>query len=136
VRHNGFRPITRSGITPVVDQTARVDFIMEVGAVTERVEATGNASVVETQSSTIKGAVDEHRIRELPLNGRDAAQLILLMPGIYGTTDASGLQQGDSGRGIIQPEHLLERQPRQLGMHLTQVTTICCGEAFSLCSLK
>jgi hypothetical protein len=103
VQHQGFRPITRSGITVVVDQTARIDFIMEVGAVTEKVEVTGNASVVETQSSSLKGVVDEQRIRELPLNGRDAAQLILLMPGVYGTTDTSGLQQGGSARGIIQP---------------------------------
>jgi hypothetical protein len=103
VQHPGFRPITRSGITLVVDQTARIDFIMEVGAVTEKVEVTGNASVVETQSSTLKGVVDEQRIRELPLNGRDAAQLILLMPGVYGTTDTSGLQQGGSARGIVQP---------------------------------
>src|SRR5437763_776002 len=85
VQHEGFRPITRSGITLVVDQTARVDFVMQVGAVTEKVEVTANASVVETQSSTLKGVVDEQRIRELPLNGRDAGQLILLMPGVYGT---------------------------------------------------
>ena len=103
VQHDGFRPITRSGITLVVDQTARVDFVMQVGAVTEKVEVTANASVVETQSSTLKGVVDEQRIRELPLNGRDAGQLILLMPGVYATTDTSGLQQGGSGRGIIQP---------------------------------
>jgi hypothetical protein len=61
VRHDGFRPITRSGITLVVDQAARVDFIMEVGAVTEKVKVTANASVVGTQSSTLKGVVDEHR---------------------------------------------------------------------------
>jgi hypothetical protein len=103
VQHDGFRPITRSGITLVVDQTARIDFVMQVGAVTEKVEVTANASVVETQISTLKGVVDEQRIRELPLNGRDAGQLILLMPGVYGTTDTSGLQQGGSGRGIIQP---------------------------------
>lgn len=103
VQHDGFRPITRSGITLVVDQTARVDFVMQIGAVTEKVEVTENASVVETQSSALKGVVDEHRIRELPLNGRDAGQLILLMPGVYGTTDTSGLAQGGSGRGIIQP---------------------------------
>jgi Carboxypeptidase regulatory-like domain/TonB-dependent Receptor Plug Domain len=103
VQHEGFRPITQSGITLVVDQTARVDFALQVGAVTEKVEVTANASLVETQSSTLKGVVDEHRIRELPLNGRDAAQLILLMPGVYGTTDTSGLQQGGSARGVIQP---------------------------------
>src|SRR5262249_2969541 len=78
-------------------------FALQVGAVTEKVEVTANASLVETQSATLKGVVEEQRIRELPLNGRDAAQLILLMPGVYGTTDTSGLQHGGSARGVSQP---------------------------------
>lgn len=45
VQHDGFRPITRSGIKLVVDQTARVDFVMQVGAVTERVEVTANSTL-------------------------------------------------------------------------------------------
>ncbi len=99
VQHEGFRTSSRSGITLVVDQAARVDFVMEVGSVTEKVQVTAAASIVDTQSATLKGVVDEQRIRELPLNGRDASQLILLMPGVYGTTDTSGLTQGGSARG-------------------------------------
>jgi hypothetical protein len=41
-----------------------VDFVMQVGAVTEKIEVTANASVVETQSAALKGMVDEHRIRD------------------------------------------------------------------------
>ena len=53
--------------------------------------------------STLKEVVDERRIRELPLNGRDATQLVLLLPGVYGTVrDNSGLRQAGSGRGIVQ----------------------------------
>ena len=103
VRKQGFRPIERTGITLQVDQVARIDFAMEVGTFAEAIEVTANASKVDTQTSTLKEVVDERRIRELPLNGRDATQLIFLLPGIYSTNDTSGLRQGGSGRSIVQP---------------------------------
>jgi len=103
VQKQGLRPIRRSGITLEVDQAARVDFVMEVGTVSETVQVTANVAAVDTQSATLKEVVEERRIRELPLNGRDATQLILLLPGVYGTTrDNSGLRQAGSGRGIVQ----------------------------------
>jgi hypothetical protein len=86
-----------------VDQVARIDFTMEVGTLAEAVEVTANVSRVDTQTSTLKEVVDERRIRELPLNGRDATQLIFLLPGVYSTNDTSGLRQGGSGRSIVQP---------------------------------
>jgi hypothetical protein len=99
----GFKPVTQSGITLTVDQAARVDIVLDVGRLTESVQVTANVTTVETQSSALREVVDERRIRELPLNGRDATQLILLLPGVYGTTrDNSGLRQAGSGRGIVQ----------------------------------
>lgn len=103
VQKDGFRTINRTGITLEVDQVARIDLAMEVGTLAEVVEVTANASKVDTQTSTLKEVVDERRIRELPLNGRDATQLIFLLPGVYSTNDTSGLRQGGSGRGIVQP---------------------------------
>jgi hypothetical protein len=103
VRKDGFRLLTRTGITLEVDQAARIDFSMEVGSVAEAVEVTANASKVDTQTATLKEVVDERRIRELPLNGRDANQLIFLLPDVYNTNDTSGLQQGGSARGVVQP---------------------------------
>ena len=103
VKKDGFRPVTQSEITLTVDQSLRVDIVLEIGRVTETVEVTANVTAVDTQSATLREVVDERRIRELPLNGRDATQLILLLPGVYGTTrDNSGLRQAGSGRGIVQ----------------------------------
>ena len=85
------------------DFAQALDFVNKVGAVAEAVEVVGNASKVDTQTPTLKEVVDERRIRELPLNGRDATQLVLLLPGVYGTTDTSGLRQGGSARSIVQP---------------------------------
>lgn len=103
VQKQGLRPIRQSGIRLEVDQAARVDFVMEVGSISESVQVTANVALVDTQSATLKAVVDERRIRELPLNGRDATQLVLLLPGVYGTVrDNSGLRQAGSGRGIVQ----------------------------------
>lgn len=103
VQKAGLRPIRQSGITLEVDQAARLDFIMEVGSVSESIQVSANVALVDTQSSTLKSVVDERRIKELPLNGRDATQLVLLLPGVYGTVrDNSGLRQAGSGRGIVQ----------------------------------
>lgn len=103
VQKEGFRPVTRTGIRLEIDQAARIDFTLDVGSVTEAVNVTANASQVDLQTSTLKAVVDERRIRELPLNGRDATQLVLLMPGVYSTNDTNGLRNGGSGRGIVQP---------------------------------
>ncbi len=103
VRQQGFRSVTRTGIRLAVGEVARVDIVLEVGQVSESVEVSADATHVDTQTSALGAVVDERRIRELPLNGRDATQLIGLLPGIVGTTDTSGLRQGGSGRGIVQP---------------------------------
>jgi hypothetical protein len=104
VQSPGFHPVTRTGITLDVDETARIDFVLEVGAVSEKVEVVANASLVDTQTATLKEVIDQRRIQELPLNGRDPTQLILLLPGVYGTTaDTSGLRQGSSAPSIVQP---------------------------------
>src|SRR5207247_9478069 len=72
VQKSGFRPIRRSGITLEVDQAARVDFVLEVGSITESVQVNANVAAVDTNSATLKAVVDEGRIRGLPLIGRDA----------------------------------------------------------------
>ncbi len=100
---DGFRPVSRSGITLEVDQAARVNFVLEVGDLAESIEVAADVAPIETESSVLKEVVDERRIRELPLNGRDATQLVLLLPGVYASNkDNGGLRQAGSGRGIVQ----------------------------------
>ena len=104
VKKPGFQTMIRSGITLQVDQAATVDFTLQIGNVTQTVDVSANASLLDTESSTLKQVVDQRRIVDLPLNGRDPTQLILLMPGVVGTTtDTGGLQQGGSGTGIVEP---------------------------------
>ena len=74
----GFQTEVRTGIQLTVGREAIVNFELSVGAVTERVEVTGEAPLVQTTESTVSYLVDDRTIRDLPLNGRDISQLILL----------------------------------------------------------
>jgi len=74
----GFQTYVQSGIVLRVNDHAQIDLGMKVGTVSEKVEVTANASMVQTQQNTISQVVDQQRIVELPLNGRDATQLITI----------------------------------------------------------
>ena len=76
----GFRPQTKSGITLDVQQTARFDFGLQMGGAAETVEV--RSPLVEAQTSTLGQVIDNTRIRELPLNGRNPLELSRLTPGV------------------------------------------------------
>ena len=63
-------------------QSLRVDFTLEIGEVTETVTVTSEAPQVDTRSSTIGMLVDDRRITDLPLNGRNVLDLAALVPGV------------------------------------------------------
>ncbi|MBI4456743.1 MAG: TonB-dependent receptor [Acidobacteria bacterium] len=79
----GFQTAVRSGIKLSVGQEAVVDFSMKVGEITEKVIVSGEAPLVQTTSSTLTALVDDKKIRDLPLNGRDFSQLVTLQAGVY-----------------------------------------------------
>src|SRR5579872_1792832 len=66
IRKASFKPIHRSGLTLVVDQVARIDFAMEVGAVTDTVEVTAAAPMVERETAALGTLIDNRKIVNLP----------------------------------------------------------------------
>ena len=82
---SGFKSALRSGVTLTIDEVARVDFTLEVGAVQEVVEVSAEASLVDPNTSVLGKLVDNRRIAELPLNTRNVYSLIYLTPGVAGT---------------------------------------------------
>ncbi len=93
VEASGFRAYTREGITLGADQHATVNVKLQVGAVTETISVVGSAAQVDTTTATMKEVVEERKITELPLNGRNAANLTLLVPGAI-SSPSGGADQG------------------------------------------
>ncbi|MBI3941327.1 MAG: TonB-dependent receptor [Acidobacteria bacterium] len=79
----GFQTVVRSGVTLTVGRELEVNFALPVGEITERVQVSAEAPLVETTTAAISGLVDEKAIRDLPLNGRQFDQLIGLQAGSY-----------------------------------------------------
>ncbi len=82
VEKEGFQRYTRSGITLAVGDNATLDVTLAVGSLTESVTVTGAAPLLETQTGTIRGLVDQQRIMDLPLNGRQVTQLMAIQAGV------------------------------------------------------
>ncbi|MEP6537489.1 MAG: carboxypeptidase regulatory-like domain-containing protein [Bryobacteraceae bacterium] len=87
----GFKSYTRSGLVLQVNNNIQLDVVMQIGAVSEKVEVTAAASLVETKENSISNVVDQQRISELPLNGRQVTQLILTLgAAVYGDSGDTG----------------------------------------------
>ena len=96
VEHPGFKKYTRSGLSVNVDENLRVDVVLEVGAITDLIDVTSDAPLVETRSANQSMLIDAERIKQLPLNGRNALQLQFLLPGVT----AHGAEGGGENRGV------------------------------------
>src|SRR5437763_1927336 len=71
-----------------VAQVARLDMTLEVGAMEQTVEVTTQAPLLQTENASVGQVISEKPIAELPLNGRNFAQLAVLAPGVTGLTYA------------------------------------------------
>jgi hypothetical protein len=78
----GFAKTIRTGVTLQVAQVARIDMSLQTGQVSETVEVVGATSLLDTQTSSRGLVIDQKKIVDLPLNGRDYNQLALLSPGV------------------------------------------------------
>jgi hypothetical protein len=72
----GFRTYVQMGIVLQVDSNPVVNVTLTVGQVAETIEVQANAALVETRSTSVGQVVENTRILELPLNGRQAVELI------------------------------------------------------------
>ncbi len=82
VEQAAFRRHEQTGILLQANENIKIDIKLEVGDVRTVVSVDAAATQVESQVATIKETVDRARVVDLPLNGRDAAKLALLVPGV------------------------------------------------------
>jgi hypothetical protein len=93
----GFKRAVRSGIVLQVNRNAEVNFQLEVGQVAETVEVRGQQILVDTGSATLGNVIENRRVSDLPLNGRNALALTLLNPGVISNAGPTNSGFGDRG---------------------------------------
>jgi len=87
----GFKDYAQTGIVLQVNNNIQINVPMQVGSLSEKVEVSATASMVETKENSISSVVDQRSINDLPLNGRQATQLILsLGAASYGDSGDTG----------------------------------------------
>jgi hypothetical protein len=82
IEHPGFRRYERRGIQLQANENVAVHMALEIGDVQTTITVEERPSQVETRFATVKDTIDQRRVVELPLNGRNAADLALLSTGV------------------------------------------------------
>jgi Carboxypeptidase regulatory-like domain len=93
----GFKKLTRQHIELQVDQTLTVDADLQLGSVTETTTVSGAAPLVDTMTGTISEVVDQQRMLDMPLDGRNAATLTTLVAGATSANDEGAFQASTFG---------------------------------------
>jgi hypothetical protein len=78
----GFKTFVQNGIKLQADQALTINAALNVGAASESVTVSSEAPQVDTTTGTISQVIGEQQVNELPLNGRNAAALTTLVPGV------------------------------------------------------
>lgn len=100
VSAQGFREAVRTGVVVNVERSTRVDIRLEVGTADGASVTVGSEPpLVETAQASQGIVIDNRKIVELPLNGRNFAQLGTLMPGVVAPPSALGGAEGDATPG-------------------------------------
>jgi hypothetical protein len=100
----GFKRKSVTGITLQVNEEPRIDVTLEIGEVTETVTVDSQTPLLQTESASVGQVIDNRYTTQIPLNGRDFSQLILLTPGAVtrpgGFDLTTGAASGSLGSGV------------------------------------
>ncbi len=97
---DGFKKALRSGLTLEVDQKAEINLVLETGAVSETIEVSSQASLVDTTTATFGKVIENRRVQELPVNGRNALSLVLLAPAVQSGVGPTASGFADRGTQV------------------------------------
>jgi len=115
----GFRKFEQKEVVLTVNQVARIDAKLEAGNVSEVVTVSTGAPLIEASTSSLGTVIQEQKIVDLPLNGRNFTQLATLVPGVTrgvpgSNADGSGgnaetFRQGETGSAALSANGLREQ---------------------------
>ncbi|MFZ3216320.1 MAG: TonB-dependent receptor [Candidatus Acidiferrales bacterium] len=121
----GFKHVKRQDVTVQVQIGTRIDITLEVGAQTQTVEVTAETPLLQPTSSSLGQVVDERKTNEIPLNGRNVFNLILLSPAAVAQGGSGGTPVGQNpfswgnyqvgGSFANQSAEYLDGQPLNIG---------------------
>jgi len=77
----GFKRVTKDGVKMDAGIPATVNLTLEVGAISETVEVTGAAEIVESATATVSSDLTGRQVNDLPIPSRNATDLIVTLPG-------------------------------------------------------
>src|SRR5271156_1324589 len=92
----GFKHTKRDSVVVQVQQAARIDAVMEVGAVNQTVEVTAENPLLTPTDTSLGQVIDERSTNEIPLNGRNVFNLITLSPAAIAQGGSGGSQVGQN----------------------------------------
>ncbi|MEN6606634.1 MAG: carboxypeptidase regulatory-like domain-containing protein, partial [Bryobacteraceae bacterium] len=102
IEAKGFKTLVRSGIVLELNQRARLDLTLELGAVTESIEVTGAPPMLNTETTIVGSVLTSNTVVNTPLVTRNFIALTLLAPGVT-TTDPSAFNNGQRTGGGGRP---------------------------------
>ncbi|MGD0570752.1 MAG: carboxypeptidase-like regulatory domain-containing protein [Candidatus Sulfotelmatobacter sp.] len=121
----GFKAVIQSGVILHVQDALEVNFEMMLGSTSESVTVEGEAPLLDTESSTVGTVVEQRKANELPLNGRNVFNLIVLAPSVIPQGSSTGTPVGVnpfgwnnyqvSGTFGNQSAEYLDAQPLNIG---------------------
>ena len=123
---SGFTAQQRPEVPLEVGQTARVDFQLSVGAVTEQIEVSGRAPLIQSETSEVGQVIDSKRIIEMPLNGRNYLELAQFSVGVLPAGNSAGATAQQRKAAFCQWEF---RHTRTWWFWMEATTAPCCSEA-------
>jgi hypothetical protein len=95
----GFQTVEHSNVILEVGQTVRVDLVLQPGAQTQTITVTGEVPTINTTDTTLGGTLSQQTLGELPMNGRNFKNLMVLRPGIVMPPGAGAQFPGVSANG-------------------------------------
>jgi hypothetical protein len=109
VEHAGFQTSEHKNVPVAAAEIVRVDVVMQLGAVGEKVTVEAQVPQVETEQGRVSGRIDTQQLKELPLNGSNLYNLLAIQPGVSGRGLAASF--GAGGGGSNNDSFAAENQP-------------------------
>ena len=88
--HAGFKTSSSNNVALQIQQSMRVNFTLEVGAVTDSVEVSATSALLQSENATLGTVVENKAVNELPLNGRNYLSLVALSSNVNTLSPTSG----------------------------------------------